>query len=539
MRSLIKWALVILAVLMFGVEPTFAGIANPTVTTETLGAKMRRLMEKAQVSNPVNNAPLSGAWPWPASTAVNLGAKFSNGGNVYVVSTPGTTASSGGPTGVSTSGITDGTAVWAYFGPQTAPVVTNTTATPSGLTQTISNTDARIRYGGGNTVSSSGGYAFWDLGVGVNDTTCVSNAFPKEVGTGGFIEIETDAPKISFDFKQTDYFATVMVTDLGAGPGDTRFVDPAPFQFVASGSGHSYLNLDFTNSSVGTSRHLRRIRVDTGCNQVFFAVRVAPTDVVGPPSTADVIHAAFLTDSWGAGQNILEPSSQNTAYTTTFGLYGWRVGFDETLGRLLGWDDVWASGASGTGYVQLNANYSQPYSGRIADITSITANGVSYTPDVVVVMGGVNDSDVDIYGTSTLITTAIEQAGVLLTLQNIRAALPNAVIFVLGFNSPGTGALSLNQPYEAAMAAAVAAFNDPKTYFIPNITATDTGASGSPQGYITGTGHVGATVGNGNADFYVGTLLQPGDGHPNDIGMQYLARRYASKMKAIIQGAAW
>lgn len=50
---------------------------------------------------------------WIASTAVVVDQLTVNGGNTYQCTTPGTTAASGGPTGTGT-GITDGTAVWAY-----------------------------------------------------------------------------------------------------------------------------------------------------------------------------------------------------------------------------------------------------------------------------------------------------------------------------------------------------------------------------------------------------------------------------------------
>jgi len=507
-----------------------AGTAPAQVMTETKAQKFRRLMTKAATSNPAANAPLSGAWPWPASTSVNAGAKFSNAGNVYVVTTAGTTAGSGGPTGYGV-GITDGSATWAYIGPQTAPAVTNTTAALSGLTSTIPNTDARIRYGGGNTVSNSGGYAFWSVQQGSADTTCKSGTGTSynQNGFGAFLEIETDAPKITFDFKQAGYFATVMVTDLGAGPGDARFVDASPVQLSANGAGHTYLNLDFTNTQIGTSRHLRRIRVDFGCNQVFFGIKVAPTDAVGAPSTADVIHAAFLGDSWTAADNIFLPTSLNTTYSTGSGIHGWRVGFAETLGRLLGWDDVWASGASGTGYLKSNATYSQAFAGRVADITSITANGVTYTPDVVVIMGGIND-----------VTQTGFQAAVLTLIQNVRAAVgPSIPIIVLGYNSYAVSALALEQQYEGLISAAVTQAADPLVYFIPNVTATDTGVSGSPQGYITGSGNVGSPGGAGNSDFYVGTSASPGNGHPNELGEQYLARRYAAKIRQIIGLAPW
>lgn len=53
---------------------------------------------------------------WQASTAYALTQQVNNGGNVYKCTTAGTSASSGGPTGTG-SGITDGTAVWAYVEP--------------------------------------------------------------------------------------------------------------------------------------------------------------------------------------------------------------------------------------------------------------------------------------------------------------------------------------------------------------------------------------------------------------------------------------
>lgn len=54
--------------------------------------------------------------PWAGSKAYLLNQQAHNGGNVYRVTTAGTSASSGGPTGTGT-GITDGSVTWAYVGP--------------------------------------------------------------------------------------------------------------------------------------------------------------------------------------------------------------------------------------------------------------------------------------------------------------------------------------------------------------------------------------------------------------------------------------
>lgn len=52
---------------------------------------------------------------WIASNVTAVGQYCTNGGNTYVCTAPGTTASSGGPTGTGT-GITDGTVTWNYVG---------------------------------------------------------------------------------------------------------------------------------------------------------------------------------------------------------------------------------------------------------------------------------------------------------------------------------------------------------------------------------------------------------------------------------------
>lgn len=52
-------------------------------------------------------------YAWTASTAYTSGTYVSLGGAIYRCTTSGTSASSGGPSGTSSS-ITDGTAVWAY-----------------------------------------------------------------------------------------------------------------------------------------------------------------------------------------------------------------------------------------------------------------------------------------------------------------------------------------------------------------------------------------------------------------------------------------
>jgi hypothetical protein len=59
---------------------------------------------------------MTGLSAWAASTAYVVGDKRTNNGNVYVVTTGGTSAGSGGPSGTG-SAITDNTVTWQYVCP--------------------------------------------------------------------------------------------------------------------------------------------------------------------------------------------------------------------------------------------------------------------------------------------------------------------------------------------------------------------------------------------------------------------------------------
>lgn len=61
---------------------------------------------------------------WVASTAYALGRYRYNGVNLYIVTTAGTSAGAGGPTGTGT-GIVDGTVTWSYYGPLSNAAIYN------------------------------------------------------------------------------------------------------------------------------------------------------------------------------------------------------------------------------------------------------------------------------------------------------------------------------------------------------------------------------------------------------------------------------
>ncbi|MHB8388137.1 MAG: hypothetical protein ACYDDA_10805 [Acidiferrobacteraceae bacterium] len=107
-----------------------------TATTFTTAAAGTVTFARALNTTPGAVIDLGVSSPWLASTAVVLNQMASNGGNLYICTTAGTTAASGGPTGTGT-GITDGTAVWSYVAPGVASVTLSNAAVTQSLTVTI------------------------------------------------------------------------------------------------------------------------------------------------------------------------------------------------------------------------------------------------------------------------------------------------------------------------------------------------------------------------------------------------------------------
>lgn len=73
---------------------------------------------------------------WVASTAVVASVFRTNGANIYRCATAGTTAASGGPTGMGTA-IADGTAVWDWYCVAGADILMDVLEFTSGMTVTI------------------------------------------------------------------------------------------------------------------------------------------------------------------------------------------------------------------------------------------------------------------------------------------------------------------------------------------------------------------------------------------------------------------
>ncbi len=170
---------------------------------------------------------------------------------------------------------------------------------------------------------------------------------------------------------------------------------------------------------------------------------------------------AFVGDSFTAG-------TADSPYLT----YARRVA------HLLGADQVIYAGLGGSGWTTTSP---PPFSGRMSQVLSMN-------PHIVVFQGSRNDSWGDIPALQSAVTSTVSLA----------ASVP--YVFVTGYwmANNGTG----NDAVKAGTLAAGRQFVD-------------------LMGIIYGTGRVGATTGNGNADIYVDT----DNVHPTQVAHTYIANR--------------
>lgn len=124
--------------------PNMVGSMAFTSTSLTPAAAGTAMFARAyQTGGTTAVADLTISAPWLASTAVLVGQYVTNGGNLYRCTTAGTTAASGGPTGTG-SGITDGTAVWAYVQAGAGDITLANTSVQLGVTINITSAQFKM-----------------------------------------------------------------------------------------------------------------------------------------------------------------------------------------------------------------------------------------------------------------------------------------------------------------------------------------------------------------------------------------------------------
>jgi lysophospholipase L1-like esterase len=217
----------------------------------------------------------------------------------------------------------------------------------------------------------------------------------------------------------------------------------------------------------------RRIRVYVA-GADYGGIAVQPTDslnATGKPSYS----VALIGDS----------------YTNGTGANNQLTSFPVTVGNMLN-VEMYQCGIGGTGYAQ-GTTFGD--SSRIQPLSTIKPNEIWF-------FGSINDGS---YSSSQVVAAA--QAA----WAAAKAASPTSVIRVYGVQansgSMSAGNTANNTALKAAALAAGFSFFDPIN-----------------EGWITGTGHVGALTGSGNADIMIGS-----DGiHPTQAGHDYYARRIAA-----------
>jgi len=308
----------------------------------------------------------------------------------------------------------------------------------------------------------------------------VGNIDATHSAVGWAVEFMTDAPKVQvFAANSTSPQGLMFEVDGVA-------VAAVPTAFPQTNGG-SYMLLDFTASGGATTR---RIRVEGDQASGMRGVHVGPTYTVWTPADADPLTVASVGDSVSAQTGVTQPNG------------GWNI----SLGKLLGWADVRQVALGGTGWVNPGGFVSPfAHAARVAD-------AVATAPDLLMLTGSTNDS---------ASTPAVITAAVLAGLQAYRAALPLTPI-VLGGVWPGaSGPSAATLANEIAVQAAFTAWGDSNSWFVP--ISTDSAGS-----WVTGTGHIGALAGTGNADRYIGAADTV---HPGQAGHTYYARRWATALR--------
>jgi lysophospholipase L1-like esterase len=289
------------------------------------------------------------------------------------------------------------------------------------------------------------------------------------------IEIRTDAPTLEIRFRGVGGRYRIWVD----GHPTSRASTDAP-----DGGAFYRLSVQFP------TRAPRAVRFESDESR-FTQFTVARSDVVTAAAPAGT-RAVILGDSFAEG-------ARAAARFTAFG---------QTLCALAGWDDCWASGSGGTGYLATGARFP----GRVKYRDRVVNDVLAWRPDVVVVTGGRNDGP---------FTVAQEQAESRALFQQIRRALP-AAVFITTSTFPASQAEASNRK--------MLAFSDAIKTSSVGLADHYLDVMGR-HAYITGNGDAGSPTGKGNAD-----VLTSADGvHPTQAGHDELGRQLFQRLRAQLQ----
>lgn len=365
------------------------------------------------------------------------------------------------------------------------------TITANGVTAPAGNTNAYnwntfpglFRQSGGTPLNSSSGIRrFQALVVNPTGGNIGNSTIPGASGDVWRVECDVDASAPSFRV------GVVTSTAPYRFIVDGQYANLTGIATLSSSGSYEYITLDFG------SRARRRIIIEGVQNGGFDGVYVGPTESVACSDASNIINGVVLGDSYAQG-----------AAATVYG-----DGVFMRMADYLGWRSFMPSGSGGTGWQTNPSTYR--FGDRIIN-GDLSLNGA---PDVIGLMGSYNDRNA--------VSQDLVQTPALAGMIEARRQYPNALIAVFGTFAGGTGPSAGILQAEAAMLAAYNQFADPFSIFVP---VSDTIPKAS---IIYGTGGVGATTNNGNADIYVETAKV----HLNDAGCGYAGWVLAQKFTAAL-----
>lgn len=270
---------------------------------------------------------------------------------------------------------------------------------------------------------------------------------------------------------------------------DGKWVDKARSNAASipgNGSNH-IITIDFG------ARQTHRITIEGSSAFLFGGLSLSPTDAIWPSSHPIGPPVCFIGDSF------LEAVSGGVT----------EQGFGTTAGMLLGYRDIRLSASGGTGYRNpgLRVNFQD----------RVMADVINLNPALAIWTGSLNDTG---YNSPTV---AAAKAAALSCYTLVKAAkIPQIAVgtFWPG-GAPHQGVIDTNLGIKQAAAEA-------GIPFIDAIVATSTGQTNA--GLVTGTGRVGSTTGDGNADWVTSSDTT----HPTQDGQNLYGSWLAGQIAAII-----
>jgi lysophospholipase L1-like esterase len=309
----------------------------------------------------------------------------------------------------------------------------------------------------------------------------IPRGYTKADGSGVVPNADSSQTAFDFDGASFDIWARSNTNLLYRLWVNEQAVTTAMQSVPGTNGAQAFINVNFGSASLGNPRRIVVEFEDTTSAGIpFLGLQIAPTDSVTFPSIPSP-RVIVVGDSFAQGM----------------GTTHHRFGYAKHLGRLMGWADCWDNlgGVGGTGLVKDASATAGRY------LTRLAGDVIPYAPDLVIIQGSVNDT--------TFSGTGVVGPALITYVNTLRAALPNVAVVVTSVLSP-SAPVTANSTNSADLATAAAALGIPFLNVDTPIV-------------FTGTGRVGATAADGNADVYRAS----DNTHPTDAGHAMFATALA------------